>query len=275
MPGLGLGDAHRARWYTGVLLGVFLAILLGMGPPWSWGIAVAVVATVGLWEFQFLVFPVPLDLPPRIVFLGMGAIFPAGAFLGAAAGLHLALFLAVVSGFVLFLWRNPVDADLVQQLAKFALAWIYIPYFLSHVLLIGSMPAGRAWLFFTLLIIISCDVGAFYGGRQWGRRKLYERVSPKKTWEGLVTGLVCSALAGAVGGLVLLGDVHPGWTVLIGVMLGMIGQLGDLSESMLKRLCGRKDASNLLPGHGGLLDRLDSLLMTFPVAWYFQQWLAI
>ncbi len=123
-----------------------------------------------------------------------------------------------------------------------------------------------AWLVLLVLSAIwICDSAAYFGGRAMGKHKLFERVSPKKTWEGAGWGFV-----GAVAGSYFIGQAllpeHPAWlSLIIGVVAGTFGQIGDLGESLLKRDAGIKDSSNFFPGHGGFLDRFDSVLFVFPI----------
>ena len=138
--------------------------------------------------------------------------------------------------------------------------------------MIDLQPNGRLWIFFLLVVSFVNDTGAFYFGRLFGKHKLYEAISPGKTWEGAVGGLVCTVIA-ALWFLQIL-RLHPiniGMVALI-VFLSFASQLGDLAESMLKRNHGVKDSGGILPGHGGLLDRIDGLLFSIPVLYLFLNW---
>jgi phosphatidate cytidylyltransferase len=273
MWGLRQWDAHKQRLLTGLSLAALLILLLSRGPFWSWCLLVGSAAAVGLWEFQGLVFDNPLEPFWQILYLGMGLLLPLGAALGGATGLHFALFLALFSAFGVYLLRSPSEPQMVACLARFVLGWLYVPYLLSYALLLGRLANGRYWLFVVLVIIIAGDVGAFYGGRRWGRHKLYASVSPKKTREGALIGLLASVLISTLFAVAFLREAPAYAAPVLGLVVGPVGQVGDLMESMLKRLSGKKDSSNLLPGHGGLLDRLDSLLFAFPTAWFLQCWL--
>ena len=145
-----------------------------------------------------------------------------------------------------------------RRIALLSFAWLYVPYFISFVLLIAGEPQGRSWIIFLLVVIVAGDAGAYHTGLRIGRHKLYPAVSPKKTIEGSIGGLVLSIVAGMITGLLLLRNVPLEVLFFIGLAIALAGQAGDLIESMIKRNSGKKDSSGLLPGHGGLLDRLDS-----------------
>ena len=123
----------------------------------------------------------------------------------------------------------------------------------------------------TLSCTIASDTGAFFAGRSFGRHKLAEGLSPKKTIEGWVGGTVASVALGALVGFGLLGSVRFG--MVIGLAAGLLGPLGDLFKSALKREIGIKDFGAIIPGHGGVVDRFDSLLFTAPVVGWLAVWL--
>ncbi|MCZ6854929.1 MAG: phosphatidate cytidylyltransferase [Gammaproteobacteria bacterium] len=138
-------------------------------------------------------------------------------------------------------------------------------------LVVRTEPEGASWVLWALLLVWSADIGAYFAGRRYGRHKLIPAVSPGKTWEGFWGGMALSLLIG--GGLLLvfvdgaLQNDLPSlllWTAII-IGLGVISVIGDLFESVLKRSRGLKDSGNLLPGHGGLLDRIDSIVAVLPL----------
>jgi phosphatidate cytidylyltransferase len=131
-----------------------------------------------------------------------------------------------------------------------------------------AAPRGLAWLLVVILISWLSDSGAYLVGRSFGKRQLIPVVSPKKTVEGLAGGLAAAALTGAVGVALFGLDVSLIYGALLGLAIGIIGVVGDLAESILKRQAGVKDSGTLIPGHGGMLDRLDALLFTFTAGWY-------
>ncbi|TFH88352.1 phosphatidate cytidylyltransferase [Billgrantia azerbaijanica] len=177
------------------------------------------------------------------------------------------LWLALVGWLVNLFWVTRYPARLVQwQSTPRRLAmglWVLLPAWVGFNVL---RDAGSVWLLFVLLVVWGADIGAYFSGRAWGRRKLAPAVSPGKSWEGVLGGLAVTLA------LALLFAVWQGLGVVGGVALAAItlvvtlaSVLGDLLESMLKRHRGIKDSSNLLPGHGGVLDRIDSLTAAVPL----------
>ena len=182
----------------------------------------------------------------------------------------LSLILLILS--LLFLFRLPPIQEAHHRLGWLCLGLLYLPMLLGHLALLRQHPAGREWIFLTLLVIMGCDSFAYFVGRSLGKRKLYPAVSPNKSVEGGIGGLVGSILAVFLCRATFLPEIGLFEAVGIGVLLGVAGQLGDLFESLLKRSCGVKDSGWLVPGHGGILDRLDSLLFAFPLVYYIARY---
>lgn len=149
--------------------------------------------------------------------------------------------------------------------AKSVLGFFYVgllPSFSCHIL---DLPHGEFWFYTLLAIVFAGDTSAYLVGRVWGRKKLMPAVSPKKTVEGAIGGLFGSLLAGAGAGYLMSELQQPIWIWMsIGVIIGAIGQMGDLFESVLKRVADVKDSGTIMPGHGGILDRLDGVLFASP-----------
>jgi phosphatidate cytidylyltransferase len=138
--------------------------------------------------------------------------------------------------------------------------------------LIPHLASKLLTMFFA--IVMMTDTGAYYFGRAFGRHKLAPRVSPGKTVEGAIGGLAAAIIIGPVCKLIFFPEIPIAHTLVLGAALGTIGQIGDLAESLLKRGAGVKDSGNLLPGHGGMLDRVDSLLFCAPLLFYYSRLLA-
>ena len=149
---------------------------------------------------------------------------------------------------------------------------LYVGFLLAHALMLRELDSGadysRDWLLFALLVTFATDTGAIFTGRTFGRHRMAPFISPNKTWEGAIGGFTWAVgIALALGALLQLSV--PIWqSSLVGAAVGIVAQLGDLVESRLKRISGVKDAGSLLPGHGGILDRLDSIVFVLPVVYY-------
>ncbi|MFH1051359.1 MAG: phosphatidate cytidylyltransferase [bacterium] len=132
--------------------------------------------------------------------------------------------------------------------------------------LLLSNDIEAAWLVLSILISIwICDTAAFFAGKGFGKHKLFERISPKKTWEGAIAGFIFGIIAFWASTEILIKDFPLISSIIIGVIVGLFGQIGDLAESQLKRDAGVKDSSAIIPGHGGFLDRFDSILFVIPI----------
>ncbi len=153
---------------------------------------------------------------------------------------------------------------------------IYLGWLGSHFVLLRDLdPNGRDWLYLVVGTVWTTDTGAYVVGQAVGRHKLAPTVSPGKTWEGAIGGGVIGLAAVIVIELVLDMGVGIGHAVALGLLVPFAGQLGDLAESAVKRGLGIKDSSRLVPGHGGIADRLDSLLFATPVVYYYLQWIIL
>lgn len=152
--------------------------------------------------------------------------------------------------------------------AMFFTGVFYISTCMAHLVLLRQIEMGREWLFYLLAVIFAGDIGAYYVGHAWGRHKLCPNVSKGKTIEGAVGGLVANAIAGLGVGTLLLPSWSMWFVVSIAVLIGAVGQIGDLTESVMKRFADVKDSGTLLPGHGGIFDRIDALLLAAPALFW-------
>lgn len=156
--------------------------------------------------------------------------------------------------------------DVVDIAVNF-LGLIYIGWTLSHLILLGGMPDGRVLVFFAFVAMWANDTGAYFIGITLGKRRPWGEISPKKSVEGAIGGIVVTCIALFL--LNLYFDLmHPVTVILIGVVVAIIGLIGDLMESLIKRYYGVKDSGKLLPGHGGILDRFDSVMLAAPMMYY-------
>jgi phosphatidate cytidylyltransferase len=144
----------------------------------------------------------------------------------------------------------------------------YIGFLLSYVSLIRNMIDGKQWVLFLIATVWAGDISAFLSGSLFGKHKLYPKISPNKTYEGLAGAIVGSIIVALSFALLFVPQLEIGLCILLAIGLGVLGQLGDFTESMLKRSAHAKDSGSLIPGHGGMLDRLDSFLFSAPFLHY-------
>lgn len=199
---------------------------------------------------------------------------------------------AVIITFLLTLRRQDLSNAIIA-LSTGLFAIIYIGWLLSHAILlrnIGHNSNLKTYVetvqghsdvgFFYIFLVVSCtflnDTGAYFIGRWKGKRKLIPHVSPGKTVEGTIAGIISSIITGGVANLIFRAPLEYSWAFIFGFVIGVVAVLGDLTESFIKRSVEAKDSGGILPGHGGMLDRFDSLIFTFPVSYYmvlFYYWL--
>jgi phosphatidate cytidylyltransferase len=145
---------------------------------------------------------------------------------------------------------------------------LFIGFLLAYVSLIRNMPNGRVWVLFLIITVWAGDIFALLSGSLLGRHKLYPKISPNKTFEGLAGAIVGSIIVALAFSRFFIPNLEMGSCILLAIGLGILGQLGDFTESMVKRSAQAKDSGTLIPGHGGMLDRLDSFLFSAPFLHY-------
>ena len=269
---------------------VGIPILVGaiwLGAPWLTVLVVAVgLATI--WELYRMT---PAGVGPLPIVLGAAWVLAMLSGAQAASGRDNFLIISggvlAAGSFAALLWfiafyrgdDSVGNKNIPIGLGYLILGPIYVGFLLAHALMLreitgsgaeieGTSDFGRSWLLFALLVTFAADTGAYLVGRAVGRRPMAPSISPNKTWEGSLGGFASAVAAALVLGLVFDLGV-PAWQqAVIGGVVGVVGQWGDLIESKLKRIADLKDASSIIPGHGGLLDRLDSVLLTLPAVYY-------
>lgn len=151
---------------------------------------------------------------------------------------------------------------------------VYIGWLGAHLIAIRQLPNGVYWALMAVVATGFCDVGAFFVGRAWGHHKMAPVVSPNKTWEGYWGGVLTAVLVGAlIAAAAQVPIIRIEYGALIGLVTGITSPIGDLAMSVIKRSMGVKDFSHILPGHGGMLDRIDSLLVGVAIAYYIIIWI--
>jgi len=252
---------HRLLTALVVLIPVIAVIWFG-GPAFS--AVLAIFAVVGALEF-FGMKGLSVRHPLTIFGLVWVLLFIASAHFEPYYSL-VVLSAAVVFSLVWLLFASTVEHASVNWAWTLA-GVIYIGWMLSLLIPLRGLDAGRDWVFLALLTVIAVDTSAFFVGRAIGRHSLWPRISPGKTWEGAIGGFL-AGIGASLALAAMLPLIAVSWQIaVLGALVGVFAQLGDLAESMLKRSAGVKDASRLMPGHGGLLDRLDSVIFTVAVVY--------
>jgi phosphatidate cytidylyltransferase len=268
-------------WQRVLSAAVFIPVLIAsiwFGNPW-FSIVVAIAALLGVVEFYAMV--ARKGWRP-LTFLGTlwTLFFIFNAYYAQSYDsetTHILVTSALVASVVILslLWMlllRPTGERALISWASSLAGVFYLGWLLSYwVLIMGSY--GREWVLLALFSTFAVDTTAYFVGLAWGRHKLAPTVSPGKTWEGAFGGLAGALVASIALALILDIDISYAEMILIGFLIAVFAQLGDLVESKLKRSMGVKEAGNLIPGHGGILDRLDSIVFTGVVVYYCLRWL--
>ena len=175
---------------------------------------------------------------------------------------------AIVVSLIWLLFRRPSDQAFPNWAWTMA-GILYIGWMLSYWVQLRGLEDGRELVFLAMFTTFASDTSAFFIGRTWGKHALVPAISSGKTWEGAIGGLLSSIAASLIISVIFTLPFSYWQIALVGLIISVFAQLGDLVESLLKRNTGVKDASKLIPGHGGILDRLDSLIFTGVIVYYF------
>jgi phosphatidate cytidylyltransferase len=261
---------HVKRWITGVIAVPILFGIIAYGGRESFAVLIIVASLAGMYEYNQMAFGKGVS-GEKTVTMAIALLILLTAVSGNMAWLLSLLAFSFMTVLMLNLLRIRKQGLDMTPAGRVILGILYIPFLMSHFILIRRTQSGILWIFFILVLAFAGDIAAYYVGRRLGKQKLLPEVSPGKTVEGTI-GLI----AGSVVGCLLFRQwFFPMLTVTHAAILGLVGsvvgQLGDLSESALKRSAGVKDSGMLLPGHGGILDRLDCLMFITPFVFYYQE----
>jgi phosphatidate cytidylyltransferase len=257
----------RTRLATAAVAIPALIWLICCSPAWVFAGVIVAFTAIGLSEFA------AMALPGRTIAqalsIAAGLAFAGVIVLHRADALGLVLVVAVVGGLILSLF-DPDMPGAMSRLATGLIAAIYVGFLLPHVVSLRMLPqGGERCVFFAIAAAMGADSGGYFAGRFLGRTKLFPRVSPNKTVEGAFGAILGSILLACFAVWVY---APPGLdiarAVWLGIAIGILAQAGDMVESMLKRAYGAKDSGWIIPGHGGVLDRIDSLVLPFVFTYY-------
>jgi len=257
-------SSHKNRWITALFALPLLVLLILKGGAFLFSIFLFFVSAIGFYEWQKITDSKHYSLEKfrNIPFFLIPVLYFSSFF---SISVHI-LFAIFSIGIVLFFLLKSFDGTEAHfKGSLYTLSgFIYTSFFLSFAsrIMIETGPRG---VFFLLIAVFASDTGAFYAGRKFGKNKLMENVSPKKTIEGFVGGFFLSVLAAVICRFLFFQELPFVNALFCGLCAGAIVPLGDLFESMTKRVFGIKDSGNILPGHGGILDRVDGLLFAVPV----------
>ncbi len=269
------------RIITAVIVLPFLiaSILISWLQP-LFVVLAAAAMVLGLYEFYLLARK--KDIKPDVVagYLGGAALFTIFYFASPHPGtdrldvqtILLAILLLVVGTLIAATLRGAPYDKMISSTAATILGVLYVVFLGSHLVAVRTgflHPLASDLLSFFFLILMGADIGAYYVGRAIGKHKLAPTISPGKTWEGVVGGVLAALILAAVSHYWFFPELPLKYGLPLAAAMVVLGILGDLTESALKRGAGAKDAAKILPGHGGILDRLDSLLFNAPLLYYF------
>ncbi len=244
-----------------------LGLIVRFGSSFHFLVLVTFVVGLGLVEFYRMLSAKGF---PCWGWLGVacGGALPLTFYVGGRANPGVVAALVALS-FIVGLFARQELATSLQSVAFTLLGVFYVGWLLSYVLLLHLLIDGPYYVFYIFGVVWLGDAAALIAGTLIGRHKLAPSISPGKTIEGAVGGLLGSLCGATLGGLWLLGHFRLAQCIALGCMLAVLGQLGDLSESCLKRSAGVKDSGVLIPGHGGILDKVDGILFGAPALYYY------
>jgi len=258
-----------AREITALIAAPIIIWIIGWSHEYVFDAVIAIVAVLALYEFLDLgkhkgyELPVPLCIVIMLILIAAFVVEDISVEFGVFAAL------LIIPASYVFSRRKPLE-DSLPSSAIAVLATTYVGMLSGSLIrLRNDFPVGWKLVFFLLLVVWMGDSGAYYVGKTFGRHKLSPRISPKKTIEGLAGGMATSVIAAVVIHFTFFPEFPLFHAIIAGVILSFAGVVGDLAESMWKRSADVKDSGTLLPGHGGFLDRFDSILFTAPILYCY------
>ncbi|HVS32869.1 MAG TPA: phosphatidate cytidylyltransferase [Thermoanaerobaculia bacterium] len=262
-------ESRYTRELTALVLIPVAVWLVGWSPQWVFNIAIGLIAVLALHEFLILGRKKGFHVP--IVLCLVVAAFIIAAFVLDEVSVEVGIFLTLLVIPASYVFNRKVSLDdALPSSAIAVMATMYVGMLAgSLVRLRHDFTVGPDLVFFLLLVVWLGDAGAYYVGKRFGKRKLSPRISPKKTVEGLIGGVLTSVVTAIVIHYTFFPEFALPHAIVIGIILSVAGVIGDLAESMWKRSAAVKDSGTLIPGHGGLLDRFDSILFTAPILYIY------
>lgn len=256
------------RILTGITIGVAWLLLILFAPPLLFWLAVCLLALLALHEYAGMMLSAAGESRLRPLLPALGLLPVLASFPARPGPVLAALIIALLTLLLLTIFAYSRLPDPLSFLLRGAFAIFYPGLLLAHLPLLLAQESGRDWLIIATLITVAADSGAFYAGTLLGRHKLCPALSPGKTVEGLVGGVGSALLVVGLAGWFFFPAINLLQLLVFAFILSLAAVAGDLTESLLKRGAGVKDSGAILPGHGGILDRIDSLLLVAPLLYY-------
>jgi phosphatidate cytidylyltransferase len=268
----GESNSLLKRWVTGLVLAPVLVLIIVSGSKEIFAALVIFFIMGGVWEYNHMVFGKGF-VKEKIEGLILAVMIPLSVLLGNSQHLLAILSFSVLIVFMLFVLSIKEAEFDVLSVAKVIFGMMYIPFLMSYFISLRIMDKGIEWIFFVLFLAFIGDIFALYAGKHFGKHKLAPFVSPGKTVEGLAGLVLGSTSACLIFSYYFLPEIPVTQILILAFTGSIIGQLGDICESAIKRNYGLKDAGSILPGHGGILDRLDCLLFIAPFVYYYRMFI--
>ncbi|MGH7349865.1 MAG: phosphatidate cytidylyltransferase [Candidatus Rokuibacteriota bacterium] len=259
------GALGRRLLSTLILLPLFVWMVVA-GPVWMFGAVMVLVGAVGQWEFTGMFERAGVRTFRRVGLVG-GSLVTASFALPVSERVAFTTVLLALLGVGLL--RSPSARPGWEPLAVTLLGICYVNWLLGYTFWLRDLAEGRDWILLLVSVTWLGEAAAYLVGSTLGRHRLAPAISPRKTLEGALAQLVMSVLAALGARAVFFPTLSLEGALVVGLLLGVVGQAGDLFESAIKRSVGTKDTGRLIPGHGGMLDRVDSLLVNTPVLFYY------
>jgi phosphatidate cytidylyltransferase len=263
-----MGKIEKRKVWMALIMVPPVILLIILFPPLVLYLMVLLATFFGLREYTRLVLP-NSEWMDRAVGIGLGLVLSLIVSVGEIKQIPSFLVAALLILSVFFMGTSRDLSSTISKMGMILFGILFIGFLLAYVSLIRNMPHGTLWVLFLTTTVWAGDISALLSGASFGKHKLYPKISPKKTFEGLGGAILGSIIVALAFVLLFIPHIKKGTCILLATGIGFFGQLGDFTESMLKRSAQVKDSGNLIPGHGGMLDRLDSFLFSAPFLYYF------
>ena len=257
------------RLYSALVFIPLLYVGIRYSPPWLFSLLIGLVAAFALWEFISMYFGQNGPLFPKVASCFLTIFLLIFWEHEAIRHLHVIGLLFASAILLGFFFRPTTILQALGNIHAYTFGLTYVGFFLGFYISLRNLEHGVALVFFVMIVTWLSDTGGFFIGKPFGKHRLASTLSPNKTIEGLIGGVAFSVIGATISHLTFTPFFSIGECVMLGVSLALLGALGDLAESAIKRSVHVKDSGTIIPGHGGVLDRIDSLLFTGPAMYYY------